>query len=314
MVLQRLQRRHNSFLADALSAILVLSKRLFAVGAPCTAEPTSATEQHVSPSSTLDSQHHDSRAAGSERRDDYGSGRIGRGLKHLIHNLPSALSAWPEMQAQSAHDALRHFTLEMAALTAPLPTVADAPVLAALPPQEAAALLDRDSQHQAVQSLAQTTRLIAACISAMQQAGACEPVQSQQQKQESNRPCSKVNPAKALGDDSREGSTAQLGKAVMLHAALTSSKCRAALGEQSRPVNLEADTVKELPSCVTALLQAASQSQVQASLSIHLLYLSIISLLWPLWHLCGGIRIAPTPPDRVQQSSSTCCLQLSPFP
>lgn len=263
VVLQRLQRRQNSFLADAVSAILALSMRLFAVGAPCQLEPAFDNEQHDMPSNLSDPQQPDSRAAESERLD--GSGRIGRALKHLLQNLPSVVSAWPESQAQSARATLKQFTLQMAALTASLPTVADAPVLAALPPQEAAALLDRDSQCQSGQSPAQTTCLIAACMLAMQQVAASGPVQSQ--RQESNRPCSKADSAEALGDDSREGSAAQLGKAVMLHAALTLTKCRAALGEQMPPLNLEADTAKELPSCITALLQAASQSQVQAYIS-----------------------------------------------
>ena len=268
MVLQRLQRQQSSFLADVLSAILALSKRLFAVGAPCKPEPTSDNEQRDLHSSLSESQQHDSNAAKSDCRGDSGSGRIARSLKHLLQNLPSAVSVWPATQAHSAYDALRHFTQEMAAMTASLPTVADAPVLAALPPQEAAALLDRDSQYQAGQSPAQTTPLIAACMSAMQQVAAGEPEQSQQRQQDSTRLCSNANSGDISGDDDSEGSTAQLGKAVMLHAAMTSTKCRAALSEQSPPLIPEADAVKELPSCITALLQAASQSQVQASLHI----------------------------------------------
>ena len=143
-------------------------------------------------------------------------------------------------------------------MTAPLPTTADAPVLAALPPQEAAALLDRGSHRQTALHPVQTTALMAACVSAMHRLAASEPLHSEQQKHGVTQPCSRLEAAGATECEDPQGSTAQLGKAAMSHAALTSERCRAALPE----LLPHSDLVHELPSHVAALLQAASDSQV----------------------------------------------------
>lgn len=256
VVLQRLQRRQTSFLTDALSAILALSKRILAAGGPCKLRAASDDEQHISNSSLSELPPQSSRGATADSWN--GSGRLVSGLEVFVVKAPTAASAWPEAQAHPGHDALEGFTLEVAAMTAPLPTLADAPDLAALPPQEAAALLDRDSQCQAGLAPAQTTSLIAACMAARQQVAASEPVQGQQQKQESTRPHTIRSPA---GD--RKGNTAQLGKAVMLHAALTSAKCRAAMPEHLPSSSKDCDPFHDIPFCMAALLQAANESQVQ---------------------------------------------------
>ena len=258
MALQRLQRRQTSFLKDALSAILALSKRLLAAGGPCKLVAASDDEQHMSHGSLSESQRQSSRGAMTDCKE--GSGRLASGLEVFIAKAPSAASAWPEAQAHSAHDALEGFTLEVAAMTAPLPTVADAPQFAALPPQEVAALLDRDSQCQAGLGPEQTTSLIAACMSARHQVAASKPVHSQQQQQESIRPHTTQSPA-----EDRQGSAAQLGKAVMLHAALTSAKCRTALPEPSPCFDREPDPFHNVPSSMAALLQAATEAQVHTS-------------------------------------------------
>ena len=263
-VIQRLQRRQTTFLTDALSAVHALSKRLLAVGAPCELGVAPANEQHASCSNLSGAPHQQSSRSAPAGRWD-GSSTTAGGLEHFIQRIPHAACAWPEAQAQSAGEALGGFSLEVAAMTAPLPTSADASVLAALPPQEAAALLDRGSHCQTALHPAQTAALIAACISAKHQVAASERAYSRQQEHRSTQPCSQVKPAEATERDDAEGSTAQLGKAVMSHAALTSERCRAALPELLPHSNKESDLVHELPSCVAALLQAASDLQVQIS-------------------------------------------------
>ena len=113
------------------------------------------------------------------------------------------------------------------------------------------------------------TSLIAACLSAMQQLDASEPEAIQQQRHRSIGPCSED----VFGEDTGRAvylmskSKAQLGRAVMLHAALTSQKCQAALPEHLPHPEAECDLIHELPPCVEALLHTTSESQVRGPAS-----------------------------------------------
>ena len=264
VVLQRLQRRHSCFLSDAVSAVLALSKTLFAATAPSQQEGNFPTIQHASQSSLAEKARHQMcKEAADEALSR--SSTFASGLEHFLRKAPTAMSSWPKVQAQPAKNILKGLVLQVAALTAPLPTLADAPVLASLPPQEARALLNRTISHtQPILNPAQCTNLVAACMSSLQELATAEMIegrgidsQEHNKGEQSSRLTYPENPSYE-----GEGIFAPLSRAIMLHAVLTSERCHAMLPAQLP--NVDPDTFCELPSCVTSLLQAASQSQVNA--------------------------------------------------
>ena len=257
VVLRRLQRRHSSFLSDAVSAVLALSKTLCAATAPSQQEGNFPTTQHASQSSLEEKgRHQRCKEAADEALNS--SSTFASGLEHFLKKAPAAVSTWPKAQTQPGKDTLKGLILQVAALTAPLPTVVDAPVLASLPPQEARALLDRTISHtQPILNPAQCTNLVAACMLSLRELAIAEMIEGQMMdSQEHNR--SEQSSRLILPEDS----LAPLSRAILLHAALTSERCHALLPAQFP--NVDPDSFCELPSCVTSLLQAASQSQVNA--------------------------------------------------
>lgn len=265
VVLRRLQRWHSSFLSDAVSAVLALSKTLFAATAPSQQEGNFATIQHTSQSSLAEEARHQiCKKAADEALN--GSSIFASGLEQFLEKAPAAMSFWPKVQTQAAKNTLKGLILQVAALTAPLPTVADAPVLASLPPQEARALLDRTISHsQPILNPTQCTNVVAACMSSLRELAIAEMTENRKiDSQEHNK--GEQSSRATFPEDSdgyeAEGSFAPLSRAIMLHAALTSERCHAMLPAQFSDV--DPDSFCELPSCVTSLLQAASQLQVHA--------------------------------------------------
>ena len=194
-----------------------------------------------------------------------GSSDIASGLERLLHGSPSALDSWPPAQAQQGREALNSFALELAAMTAPWPILADAPVLASLPPQKRRALLDEGAHHSGRHlSSVQCTGLLAACMAAMRnlrrnapQTGGGDPRRAMEGSGSSSGEFSQ-----SPGPSTSGSSTVLLGQAVMLHAAITSQRCGDACslwpGCGAAP-----DPFHNVPASVAALLDAASQAQVE---------------------------------------------------
>ena len=194
-----------------------------------------------------------------------GSSKIASGLESLLYGALSALNFWPPAQAQQGREALNSFALKLAAMTAPWPMLADAPVLASLPPQKRRALLDEGAHSRGSHlSPVQCTGLLAACMTAMRslRRGAPQTDGSAPQGAGEGSDSSNVESSQSLSPSASGSSTVLLGQAVMLHAAATSQRCGDVYNHWPTS-DAAPDPFHRVPACVAALLDAASQAQVE---------------------------------------------------
>ena len=202
-----------------------------------------------------------------------GSSKIASGLESLLYEGPSALNIWPPAQAQQGREALNSFALELAAMTAPWPMLADAPVLASLPPQKRRALLDEGAHSRGSHlSPVQCTGLLAACMTAMRslRRGAPQTDSGAPQGAGEGSDSSNAGDSQSPSPSPSADSTALLGQAVMLHAAVTSQGCGDACCHWPTS-DAATDPFHRVPICVAALLDAANQAQVEVKASFTVL-------------------------------------------
>ena len=266
VILQRLQRRHATFLSDALAATHRVASSFLAAPPLSGVASQPPDTGHIPGSQTPPTpQAVQQKSANGSAEPLSGCSKIASGLERLLCEGPSALNFWPLAQAQQGREALNSFALELAAMTAPWPILADAPVLASLPPQKRRALLD-EGAHPSGSHLSplQCTGLLAACMTAMRslwrgapQTGSGAPEGAGEGSDSSNG-----GNSQSPSPGPSASSTALLGQAVMLHAAVTSQRCGDACCHWPAS-DAAPDPFHRVPTCVAALLDAASQAQVK---------------------------------------------------
>ena len=268
VILRRLQRRHATFLSDALAAVHRVASIFFAVTPLSGVGPPPSDTEYVPGSQLLRNLQAVQQNTSMSAERSYGSSGIASGLKGLLHGSPSALDSWPPAQAQQGRAALSRFALELAAKTAPWPTLTDAPVLASLPPQKRRALLDESARlsgsHPSQRSC---SGLLAACMTALRKlrSGAPQTGGAATRGAGEGSDSSNGGVTQSLGPGPSGSSAALLGEAVMLHGAVTSRWCGDACSHWPT-CDAAADPFHRVPACVAALLDAAGQVQVAVNL------------------------------------------------
>ena len=268
-VLARIQRQHSAFLADAMSAVVRLSRRLL---------HGSATPKHkdVHPGEGYTSRSVQTRVAQQQAREEPSAARlmlsssaVAHGLCEFLIFVWQAVQAWPEAQKQRGRRMAADCGLEIAAMTATLPEMNHTNI-SRLPRQQAAALLEPEViaiiRNQVKWPLPpgsprEIRKILDACNALVYWSESSQgraPKGSQWQETKGRGAGSDSDEAaEVVSSSTSESSVMQLGRAAILHGIL-------AKGESVSSGTPEApEPFHGVPSCIQALLQAASEHQAK---------------------------------------------------
>ena len=140
-VLARIQRRHSAFLADAMSAIVRLSRKLLLLSATPRHRDVHPGEGYASwtmQTQVAQQQVHEEPSAAQLM---LSSSAVAHGLCEFLMSVWQAVQAWPEAQKQQGGRMAADCGLEIAAMTAMLPEMNQG-IISRLPHHQAAALLE----------------------------------------------------------------------------------------------------------------------------------------------------------------------------
>ena len=199
-----------------------------------------------------------------------GSSAVAHGLCEILISVWQAIQAWPEAQKQQGRRMAADCGLEIAAMTATLPEMNQV-IMSRLPHYEAAALLEPEviaiihtqvewplapGSPQEIRKVLDACNKLVYCSESSQ--GRAPKGSQGQNPQGRGGGSDSEEAAEVVSGRTSESSIMQLGRAAILHGIL-------AKGESVSSGTHEApEPFHGVPSCIQALLQAASEHQARS--------------------------------------------------